>query len=325
MKWYTHRYHTPLSLRIVFATIPRMPKVVHPAIAVVTALIFFVVLSAERRAVMRNLRAVTGRSGFALGWAAYRVFYNFCDLIVSYCYVPQADAATLRAMLSDPDYGNATIDACLAGGRGLVVWTAHAGNWEFASRLLELHGRRVNVARVVEPGNSAESWLRDLMTNDRLRVVDLVDPTSTVQLLAALRAGEIVAMQGDRVYRGKGIVMPFFGRPTLFPAGPFVLARVAGVPVVSGLVVRTGWLRYKMLVGPPLTIATEQPQDVVVNAALRECVAFLERHLERWPSQWMNFFDFWPLSGPSDAVTAPEAATSGPSGPSSCQDPQPLP
>lgn len=325
MKWYTHRYHTPLSLRIVFAVIPRVPRIVHPAIALVTAALFFALLGAERRAVLRNLRVMTGRTGWSLTGTAYRVFYNFCDLIVSYCYVPQASPAGLCALLSDPDRGAETIDEALAEGRGVVVWTAHVGNWEFASRLLELHGRRVNVARVVETGNRAEMGLRDLMTNDRLRIVNLSEPAATVQLLAALRAGEIVAMQGDRVYRGKGITVPFFGRPTMFPAGPFVLARVAGVSVVPGLVVRTGWLRYRMLVGQPLTLGPEETQEAAVSHALTKCVMMLERYLEQWPSQWLNFFDFWPVAIPANPAPEASSIAHRRSEPESCQDPQQLP
>ena len=70
--------------------------------------------------------------------------------MVSYCFVPQASDDELLGMLADPERGAAVIDSCLAEGHGLIVWTAHLGNPEFASRLLELHGRPVNVARVVE-------------------------------------------------------------------------------------------------------------------------------------------------------------------------------
>ena len=300
--WYQHRYHSPLSLRIVFATIPRLPRLVHPPIALLTAAVFFALLGSERRAVVRNLRVITGRPGWRLLWPAYLVFYTFCDFIVSYCFVPRASPDALASMLSDPERGASTIDACLAEGRGLVVWTAHVANTEFASRLLELHGRPVNVARVVEPGNDAEARLRDLMVNERLRIVDLTDPLATVQLLHALRAGEIVAMQGDRVFRGKGAGVTFFGRPTRFPAGPFHLAWAAGVPVVPGLVVRTGWLRYRMIVGPPLRLDATEPRDVAVLGALAQAVCFLEAHLRRWHSQWLNFYDFWPAAPRPDAV-----------------------
>jgi phosphatidylinositol dimannoside acyltransferase len=308
MRWYSHRYHNPVSLRIVFATIPRLPRVIHPPIAAVTAVVFFVLLRKERRAVLRNLEVITGRAGLSVYWLAYHVFYTFCDFIVSYCYVPNADTETLLSMLSDANRGAATIDACLEHG-GLVVWTAHVANWEFASRLLELHGRRVNVARVVERGNDAEMQLRNLMTNDRLRVVDLSEPIAAVELLYALRAGEIVAMQGDRVYRGVGVLVPFFGRPTPFPAGPFHLAHAAGVPVVPGLVIRTGWLRYRMVVGPPLRLDPSQPRDVAVLEALTKAVSFLEDHLRGWPSQWLNFFEIWPIATRSDIGTGETTAS----------------
>ncbi len=302
-RWYRHRYHSPLSLRIVFATIPRLPRLLHPPIAVVTAAIFFALLGPERRAVVRNLRVVTGYGGPRLWLTAYRVFYSFCDFMVGYCYVPFAGDEQLLAMLSDSERGASAIDGCLAGGRGLVVWTAHVANTEFASRLLELHGRRVNVARVVERGNPAEAELRDLMVNERLRVVDLSDATATIELLSALRAGEIVAMQGDRVYRGAGVSVPFFGRETLFPAGPFNLAHAAGVAVVPGLVIRTGWLRYRMVVGAPLPLDASRPRAEAVAPALAQAVAFLQTHLRRWPDQWLNFYDFWPdTEAPSSAV-----------------------
>jgi len=300
-RWYRHRYHATGYLRVIFTIIPRLPKVLHPPAALVTAAVFFTLLKNERRAVMRNLVVVTGQVGWRIWRDTYRVFFTFCDFMVSYCYVPQAQDDELLAMLSDPDRGAGIIDRCLSQDRGLLVWTAHVANWEFASRLLELHGRRVVVARVVEANNAAERQLRDLMTNERLRAVDLLDPTAVLQLLAALRAGDIVAMQGDRLLHGRGVTVPFFGRPTRFPAGPFHLALAAGVPVVPGIVVRTGWLRYRMMVAEPLRMNSEQPRDETIRQALLGATTFLEARLREYPHQWLNFFDIWPEDA-SDAV-----------------------
>lgn len=322
-RWYRHRYNSPLSLRIVFETIPRLPRWLHPPIAVVTAAIFLALLRAERRSVLRNLRVVTGLSGSRLLWQAYLVFYTFCDFVASYCFVPQASHEALLSMLSDRERGASTIDDCLAGGRGVIVWTAHVANTEFASRLLELHGRPVNVARAVEPGNQAEATLRDLMVSERLRVVDMADPLATVVLLGALRAGEIVAMQGDRVFRGAGVELEFFGRPARFPVGPFHIAYAAGVSVVPGLVVRTGWLRYRMVVAPPIHLDLSEPAAVAVPRALRQAIAFLEAHLQRWPSQWLNFYDFWPATVRSDAVTQPPTAPAVSTRSAACPDAPP--
>jgi KDO2-lipid IV(A) lauroyltransferase len=295
-RWYGHGFHNVAALRIAFFTVRTVPRFVQSPLAAVTALVFFLMLKNERRAVSSNLRRVSGRRGLALQWKVYRVFYSFCDLIVSYAFVPQASHAQLLAMLKDGDRGAAVIDQCLQAGNGLIVWTAHLGNPEFASRLLEMHGRPVNVARVVED-KPAEKMLRDRMSNERLRIVDLRGGArATIELLQALRRNEIVAIQGDRVYHPRhSAAVPFFAEPADFPLGPFLLSRVSGAPVLPGFVVRSGWLRYRVLLGEPIFPACSGNRDEDQRIGLCQAVRFLEARLANYYDQWVNFFDFWPV------------------------------
>jgi Kdo2-lipid IVA lauroyltransferase/acyltransferase len=279
---------------MIFLIMPWLPRFLHPPVAAITALIFFLMLKQERRAVAGNLRQVSGKRGLALQWKVYWVFYSFCDLMVSYCFVPQASHSQLLSMLVDPERGSAQVDQCLAAGNGLIVWTAHVGNWEFASRLLEMHGRPVNVARVVED-KTAEIMLRNLMASERLKIVDLKGGVeATLELLQALRRNEIVAMQGDRVYQRHNAEVPFFSQPTAFPLGPFLLSQVSGAPVLPGFVIRQGWLRYHALMGHPISPVPSNDGDAGLQAALSQAVQFLEKTLTTHYDQWLNFFDFWP-------------------------------
>ena len=298
-RWYEHRFHNPTALRMIFAVMPRVPRFLHPPLAAVTALIFFFLLKRERQAVTGNLRAVSGQRGLALQWKVYKVFYSFCDLMVSYCFVPQATPSQLLDMLVDSNSGGDKIGRCLAAGNGLIVWTAHVGNWEFASRLLTIYGT-VNVARVVED-KPAEITLRNLMASERLRTVDLKGGVqATIELLQALRRNEIVAMQGDRVYQRHTLEVPFFSRPTSFPLGPFLLSQVSGAPVLPVFVIRQGWLRYQVLMGELIPAISSQvarsDRDAKLYEAMRQAVSFLETTLRTHSDQWMNFFDFWPAA-----------------------------
>lgn len=282
---------------MIFVIMPRVPRFLHPPVAAVTALIFFLILKRERRAVTGNLRPVSGKRGLALRWKVYWVFYSFCDLMVSYCFVPQATQAQLLDMLVDSEGSAAKVDQYLAEGNGLIVWTAHVGNWEFASRLLALSGR-VNVARVVED-NPAETTLRNLMASERLNVVDLKGGASaTIELLQALRRNEIVAIQGDRVYQRHTFEIPFFSQPTSFPLGPFLLSQVSGAPVLPVFVIRRGWLRYHVLMGdliaPAPSRAKGDDEQAALYEAMCQAVGFLEKTLATHYDQWMNFFNFWP-------------------------------
>ncbi|MFZ0771244.1 MAG: lysophospholipid acyltransferase family protein [Candidatus Sulfotelmatobacter sp.] len=295
-RWYQHRFHNITAQRIIFGTIPWLPRFLHPPIAAVTALIFFLMLKREHQAVARNLRRVSGKRGFALQWKVYKVFYSFCDLMVSYCYVPRATHSQLLSMLVDQERGSAKIDQCLAAGNGLIVWTAHLGNWELASRLLEMHGRPVNVARVVED-KPAEIMLRNLMASERLKIVDLRGGVqATIELLQALRRNEIVAMQGDRVYQRHSAEVPFFSQPTAFPLGPFLLSQVSGAPVLPGFVIREGWLRYRPQMGDPIPPVPSGDRDAGLQNGLCQAVRFLEKTLTTHYDQWLNFFDFWPVA-----------------------------
>ena len=283
---------------MIFVIMPKLPRFLHPPVAAVTALVFFFILKRERRAVTGNLRQVSGKRGLLLRWKVYRVFYSFCDLMVSYCFVPQATHSQLLEMLMDSDDGSARIHECLAAGNGLIVWTAHLGNWEFASRLLSMYGR-VNVARVVED-NPAEIELRNLMASERIKTVDLKQGVpATLELLQALRRNEIVAIQGDRIYQRHTFEVPFFSQPTSFPAGPFKLSQVSGAPVLPAFVIRRGWLRYHALIGeaiPATPPRANRDDDAGLHDAMCQAVGFLERTLAAHSDQWMNFFDFWPAA-----------------------------
>jgi len=278
---------------------PRLPRFFHPPVAAVTALIFFLMLKRERRAVTGNLRRVSGKRGLALQGKVYWVFYSFCDLMVSYCFVPQATHSQLLGMLVDSEDSGTKIEQYLAAGNGLIVWTAHVGNWEFASRLLAMYGR-VNVARVVED-KPAETTLRNLMASERLKIVDLKGGVpATIELLQALRRNEIVAIQGDRVYQRHTFEVPLFSQPTNFPLGPFLLSQVSGAPVLPVFVIRRGWLRYQVLMGDLIAAVPSRfkrgDEDAGLYEAMCQAVRFLEKTLATHCDQWMNFFDFWPPS-----------------------------
>jgi len=290
--WYDHKYHNQTNLKIVFAIIPRLPKFLHPPIAAVTALIFFFLLKKERRAVKNNLRQICGNNSW-LRWKAFKVFYSFCDFIVSYCYVPSANHADLKSMVSGTNDAQQQIMDCLKENRGLIIWTAHMGNWEFASRLLETQGRKIYVARFVESSNPAEMALRRLMENQAIQSIDLDHPYASIQLLHALRGNNIVALQGDRVSQNSGIKVPFFSKEARFPIGPFVLAYVSGAPILPVVVIRRKWLTYRVVTGEPIWLKNNVDREPELYRGLTCAVKFLELVLRKYHDQWLNFYDFW--------------------------------
>ncbi len=176
---------------------------------------------------------------------------------------------------------------------GLVSLTAHVGNWELAGRLLA--GRTIRTTHVVvakEEARGLERWVR--RDGGGVRFVTRSRPTISLELIAALRRGEVVAVQGDRALGTRGDVpIPFFGEPAPFPLGPFMLARAVGVPLVPAFCLLDAERRYAVKVREPLSVARGGEED-----AARAWVAILESIVREHPTQWFNFFDIWsPFAG----------------------------
>jgi lauroyl/myristoyl acyltransferase len=170
----------------------------------------------------------------------------------------------------------------------LISLTAHVGNWELAGRVLAQHSARTtHVVVAVEEARALERWLR--RDGGGIRFVPRAHPTVSLALIAALRRGEAVALQGDRALGNRGDVpIPFFGHKAPFPVGPFHLARAAGVPVLPAFCTLDGDGRYVLRVLPLMTIERGGEEE-----ALAAWVGTLEQIVAEKPTQWFNFFDVW--------------------------------
>jgi lauroyl/myristoyl acyltransferase len=241
-------------------------------------------MPAERAVVRRTLEVTTGASGARLEALTARVFQDFAMCFSDLVSTNRLPLAQLSAYVASVSGGD---DVGRLPG-GLVSVTAHVGNWELAGRLLAGESaRRTNVVVAAEEAPELERWVR--RNGEGMRFVPRSHPRIGVELVSALRRGEVVALQGDRAIGTRGdVTIPFFGRPALFPLGPFVLARAAGVPVVPAFCVLGPGHRYTVRLAPPITVERGQEEG-----AARVWVRLLEDIVREHPTQWFNFFDVW--------------------------------
>jgi lauroyl/myristoyl acyltransferase len=246
----------------------------------------------ESRVVRENLaRVAPGLTPAARARQVRELFAHFAMCFADLITTNRAGADVER--LVGAGEGIEHVDAVLGAGGGFVVLTAHVGNWELAGRALAARGagRPVHIVMAPEADPAVERLLRH--RGAPLRFVTLRTPAEAVPLVAALRRGEIVGMQGDRALGHRGdVAVEFFGAPARFPLGPFLLARAAGVPVVAAFCVLRPDRRYAVHVLPPRRVERGAEED-----ALRCWVDGLAGIIERAPTQWFNFVDTWGTAG----------------------------
>jgi lauroyl/myristoyl acyltransferase len=287
-RWYSHRYNRP-DLYGLAARLGWLPRRVRLGLARQVGRLAPRLMPAERAAIRETLARLTAATGSRLDGLTARVFVDFAMCFSDLVSTNREPSARLASYVA----GTEGVERLGGLTGGLISLTAHVGNWELAGRLLARQSDRpTHVVVAPEEARELERWVR--RDGEGVRFVTRSRPTVSLELVAALRRGEIVAVQGDRALGTRGDTMiSFFGRPAPFPLGPFLLASAVGVPLVPAFCLLTSGYRYRVKVAEPLTVRRGDEED-----AARAWVALLEDVVRHHPTQWFNFFDIWaPFNG----------------------------
>ncbi len=140
-------------------------------------------------------------------------------------------------------------------GKGVLLLTAHLGNWEVGGLMLAEVKQPIHVVLVPDIYPAVEKARRRL--HERCGVTEIpIDRsfTPTLAVLRALSENAIVAMQGDRDFNNTGVAVPFFGREAYFPRGPLRVAMATDAAVLPAFIVRVADGRYRAILEEPLPI-----------------------------------------------------------------------
>ena len=302
-RWYTHRFNTPLSWELILRVTPKLPRAVLIPLHHVTTTICFLCFYRERAASRRNLRRITGRTGIAGLAGAYRLFYNFSRFMVGYAGLRGARLEQFRDRLDGIEQTDRQLTTLIREGNGVIIATLHMGHWDLGLKLLSAYGIPTHV--VMAPGEPAEvtRYAEEARDNPTLRPHHIGAPMLGVELMLALKRGELVALQTDRSAGPNALWVDFFGAPVLLPSGPVELAMATGAPILPIFILFGRNDRFRILTSEPLRFergaARRDPADR--QRAMRQVAAMMESIISKYPDQWFNFYDFWRASPPSGA------------------------
>jgi lauroyl/myristoyl acyltransferase len=260
----------------------------------VIALVIFLLVGRNRRGAAENQGRVIGDGPrWRLLVAAYRVFAMFarCMTETMEFYGPRPRPFRI----DEPPPERNHVARALELGRGVILATAHVGNWDISGRALHATGRPVHLVMGREPNETTQEYARRSREQVGVQVIFSDSSVfSAFNMIRALRRNEILAIQIDR---GNGEPnsaakrVTFFGADAPFQEGPFHLARVSGAPVVPVVTLRRGLRHYEIVLGEPRWVSRDVAGDA--EAALRETVAFFEQTIRSDPAQWFQFAPFW--------------------------------
>lgn len=251
----------------------------------------FVTLRYRSDVTLCNLRrAFPEKSDAELKEIARGAYENVGIALLELVWFPRMSADRLRESIhfDKPE----VIREAQGRGKGLLMLTAHFGNWELLAQSIIVHfGFPVNI--IVK---TQANLLVDRSINmRRIRFGNRIIPMETAlrEVLRALRDKEAVGLVADQAAPKENFPIEFFGTKVPTHQGPAVFSLKVGSPIVAIFAVRGTDGKYEAHVEEvPSSDLHGYTEENAIELTRRH-VKITEDFIRRYPDQWMWTHKRW--------------------------------
>ena len=263
------------------------------------AMLFFVVLwytalpSVRARSAAYLRRRFPGSGTLAALVHAFRL-----NLAFGYSLVDRAVAGITGdfcVQASDADK-RATLDL-LAEGKGLILLTAHVGNWQAALSAMDFTPAPKAVVMHRSDRDVDKHYYEHGGDGPPFSIIDPAAPLGgTIEMMDALRRGAMLCGMGDRHFGNADniIPVPFLGAPIRVPFSFYRIAAATGAPIAVAFTRRTGPGRAEIELADVIRIPSDLGRSPGAYPPYAERFAkALENYVNDNPYQYYNFYNIW--------------------------------
>jgi predicted LPLAT superfamily acyltransferase len=232
-------------------------------------------------------------------WCAWKQFHNF-----TYVFLDRFLLFNNQTIDITHDGWEYLVDA-IHRKEGGIILMSHVGNWEIAAHMLKIRGRNVPGMKLLlylgeKFKDQIERTQKEDLIQSGVKIVAVeehsVSPTDIVEGINFLKAGGLVSLTGDRIWRKdqRSIAVRFLGHEVFLPETPFVFALLSGTPLYTFFAYRTGRMTYHFLTLPPEYVRAKDRSDRqnAIARAAQDYADRLEEIARCHPFEWFHFEPF---------------------------------
>ncbi len=255
------------------------------------AFIFFFVIPIRKQVTLGNLKLAFPEYPLKkIRKIAFESHRSFAITLIEILYIPNMTCDQVESLIICRN--NDFIIEKYRENRGIILLSAHFGNWEAMAVSLSLQ-LKISFSTVIKAQRNmlVSDWLNKMRSKWGNKIVPL--GISVREVYKALKDKNIVAMVADQRGPQDGIRVNFFGRKAAIYAGPAALALKTKSPLLFAVAVRqpdytyiTSFEEVKMNNLP------DDEEEKIVEISQRHTI-LLEQAIKRNPEQWLWMHKRW--------------------------------
>lgn len=267
----------------------RLPLKASYRIAVFIADCHFRISKKDREAVLDNLDVILDGSDDSRTRAARAVFRNFAKYLIDFFRFAKIDEGYIKKYVKIRNIES--LDRALKKGNGVIIASAHIGNWELAGAIVARLGYKLNVIALDHRNRLVNSVFIGQRSSMGVKVISI--GIALKECFKALKRNELLALLGDRDFSAHGIHVTFFGKETLVPKGPATFCERTGAAIVPCFLVRDEDDTFTIYFEDEITHKPTGDSERDIRDITEKLSGVIEDYIRRYPDQWYLFRRVW--------------------------------
>ncbi|MCG2789899.1 MAG: lysophospholipid acyltransferase family protein [Actinomycetia bacterium] len=187
--------------------------------------------------------------------------------------------------------GLENLDKALEKGKGVVIFTAHIGNFEWGACRVAAEGYSMWAAGLSRPYEPTNKFFESRRLAKGVRI--LYVNKSILNIFRILKNNEIIAIPTDWDSQGTAHIHDFFGKKAYIPSGPVEVAMKSGAPLIPAFIYRKNKYNHFMELEKPLKLETKGGKKELIDINTAKVVKVLQKNIKEHLDQWEMFHDIW--------------------------------
>lgn len=174
--------------------------------------------------------------------------------------------------------------------KGVILATAHTGNWELLGGALAMYGYPLVGVAQKQNNEQMDKFINEYRSMTGMHITY---KSGVFEMVRLMKKNMIIGLLMDQDAHEAGAFVDFLGREASTPKGAAVLARMNHAPIVPAMITEIDNGRHLIKIYPITWVNESDDKEKDVFDATQTLTDIIAEHVKRHPQEWFWLHNRW--------------------------------